>query len=62
MDIKNTDKNHEPLLFTEEELLKGQPGTLWYHDPNKDKLVTVLGHTFKNDDERREYFREELRK
>ena len=62
MDIKNKDKIHEPQMFTEEEMQNGLPGTSGYHDPNKDKPVTVLGHTFKNDDERREYFREELRK
>lgn len=44
-------------LFTDEELLN-------LHETNNilDKPVTVLGKTFASDTERREYFREELRK
>lgn len=33
-----------------------------YKDPKREQPVTVFGHTFKNDDERREWFRAELRK
>lgn len=44
-------------LFDDEELLRLENGNLF-----SDKPVTVLGRTFPNDDERREYFREELRK
>lgn len=44
-------------LFDEEELMKTEEGSLF-----ADKPVTVLGKDFKNDEERRAYFREELRK
>lgn len=44
-------------LFDDEELLRLENGNLF-----SDKPVTVLGKTFTNDEERREYFREELRK
>lgn len=44
-------------LFDDEELLRLESGNLF-----SDKPVTVLGMEFVNDDERREYFREELRK
>lgn len=44
-------------LFDDEELLRLENGNLF-----SDKPVTVLGKTFSNDEERREYFREELRK
>lgn len=44
-------------LFDEEELLRLENGNLF-----SDKLITVLGKTFANDTERRQYFREELRK
>lgn len=44
-------------LFTDEELLN-----LDESNNNSTEPVTVLGKTFSNDEERREYFREELRK
>lgn len=44
-------------LFDDEELLRLENGNLF-----SDKPVTVLGKTFSNDEERREFFREELRK
>lgn len=44
-------------LFDDEELLRLENGNLF-----SDKPVTVLGKTFTNDEERREYFRKELRK
>ncbi len=44
-------------LFDDEELLRLENGNLF-----SDKPVTVLEKTFPNDDERRTYFREELRK
>lgn len=49
-------------LFSAEEWSSITPGELWYKDPKREQPVTVLGHTFKNDDERREWFRTELRK
>lgn len=53
---------HNETLFTAEEWSRITPGELWYQDPKREQPVTVLGHTFKNDDERRQWFREELRK
>lgn len=53
---------HNETLFSAEEWSRITPGELWYHDPKREQPVTVLGHTFKNDDERRQWFREELRK
>lgn len=44
-------------LFDDEELLRLENGNLF-----SDKPVTVLGKTFTNDTERRQYFRGELRK
>ena len=44
-------------LFDDEELLRLENGNLF-----SDKPVTVLGKTFANDTESRQYFREELRK
>lgn len=51
--------NNSELLFNEEELSGMIPNSL---DFNADKPVTVLGITFENDNKRREYFCEELRK
>lgn len=53
---------HNETLFTAEEWSRITPGELGYQDPKREQPVTVLGHTFKNDDERRQWFREELRK
>lgn len=53
---------HNETLFTAEEWSRITPGELWYQDPKREQPVTVLGHTFKNDDERRQWFRDELRK
>lgn len=53
---------HNETLFTAEEWSRITPGELWYQDPKREQPVTVLGHTFKNDEERRQWFREELRK
>lgn len=53
---------HNETLFSAEEWSRITPGELWYHNPKREQPVTVLGHTFKNDDERRQWFREELRK
>lgn len=53
---------HNETLFSAEEWSRITPGELWYQDPKREQPVTVLGHTFKNDDERRQWFREELRK
>lgn len=44
-------------LFTEEEMLGLEKDSLFSTEP-----VTVLGKTFANDNERRQYFRDELRK
>ena len=50
---------NEGTLFSFEEMNSIEKGTLWSQEQEH---VTVLGHTFNNDEERREYFREELRK
>jgi len=59
------------VLFDAEEMSRIEPNTLWsqseldemiMRDSSEEKPVTVLGITFKNDTQRREYFREELRK
>ena len=52
-------KEKEGVLFSAEEMNKIEKGNLWSQQQGP---VTVLGHTFENDDERRAYFREELRK
>lgn len=44
-------------LFSDEELMQMDSNSLFGNKP-----VTVLGKTFSNDEERREYFIEELRK
>lgn len=49
----------QPVLFDAEELGRVTPGDIW---EEKNKPVTCLGIEFPNDDARREYFREELRK
>ena len=52
-------KEKEGVLFSAEEMNKIEKGNLWSQQQGP---VTVLGHTFENDEERRAYFREELRK
>ena len=52
-------KKQEGLLFNEEEMNKIEKGNLWSQQQGP---VTVLGHTFENDEKRRAFFREELRK
>ena len=49
----------QPVLFDAEELGRITPGDIW---EEKNKPVTCLGIEFPNDDARRDYFREELRK
>lgn len=49
----------QPVLFDAEEMGRITPGDIW---EDKNKPVTCLGMEFPNDDARREYFREELRK
>ena len=49
----------QPVLFDAEEMGRITPGDIW---EEKNKPVTCLGIEFPNDDARREYFREELRK
>ena len=48
-----------PVLFDAEEMGRITPGDIW---EKKNRPVTCLGMEFPNDDARREYFREELRK
>lgn len=51
------------VLFDAQEMYRIEEGTFWSEQKGQKAIpVTVLGHTFKNDDERREWFREELRK
>lgn len=58
-----TDKyTNNPGLFSDEEMMKCEKGTLWSQATEEQKPVTCLGMTFPNDEERRAYFREELRK
>lgn len=58
-----TDKyNQNPGFFSEEEMMKCENGTLWSQTDEEQKPVTCLGMTFPNDEARRAYFREELRK
>lgn len=52
-------KEKEGVLFSAEEMNKIEKGNLWSQQQSP---VTVLGHTFENDEERRAYFRDELRK
>ena len=47
------------VLFSAEEMNSIEKGNLW---SQQEGPVTVLGMTFENDEERRKYFREELRK
>ena len=47
------------VLFSAEEMNSIEKGNLWNQPTGP---VTVLGMTFENDEERRKYFREELRK
>lgn len=47
------------ILFSAEEMNSIEKGNLWNQPTGP---VTVLGMTFENDEERRKYFREELRK
>ena len=49
----------QPVLFDAEEMGRITPGDIW---EEKNKPVTCLGIEFPNDDARREYFRDELRK
>ena len=49
----------QPVLFDAEEMGRITAGDIW---EDKNKPVTCLGIEFPNDDARREYFREELRK
>ena len=53
------DENNN-LLFSDEVLSEVETSSLG--GKVKSGPVTVLGHTFANDEERRAYFREELRK
>ena len=49
----------QPVLFDAEEMGRITPGDIW---EEKNKPVICLGMEFPNEDARREYFREELRK
>ena len=49
----------QPVLFDAEEMGRITPNDLW---EEKNEPVTCLGKEFPNDNARREYFREELRK
>ena len=49
----------QPVLFDAEEMGRITPNDIW---EEKNKPVTCLGIEFPNDDARRDYFREELRK
>src|SRR5574344_121927 len=49
------------LLFSQEEMGKMEPNNL-FHPDYQTEPVTCLGMTFPNDEARRKYFREELRK
>lgn len=49
----------QPVLFDAEEMGRITPGDIW---EEKNKPVTCLGMEFPNDDARRKYFRDELRK
>ena len=51
--------NTQGLLFDAEEMSRIEKDSLWNELPEP---VTVLGMTFGSDEERRAYFREELRK
>ena len=53
------DENND-FLFSEEEMESLEAPNLFNQKP--EGPVTVLGHTFNSDDERREFFRDELRK
>ena len=53
--------DNNKLLFSQEEMEKMEPNNLFHPDYQKEP-VTCLGMTFPNDEARREYFRDELRK
>lgn len=57
--MANKDSKYAGGLFSEEEMTRTMPNDM---DFAEDRPVTVLGMTFENDEKRREYFREELRK
>jgi DNA modification methylase len=58
--MSKKDQNiQQPVLFDAEEMGRITPGDIW---EEKNQPVTCLGMEFPNDDARREYFREELRK
>ena len=57
--MNNKDNKNQGVIFNDEELDKMTPNNLLAQN---DQPVTCLGHEFPNDDARREYFREELRK
>ena len=52
-------KEKQGVLFSAEEMNRIEKGNLWNQPTGP---VTVLGMTFENDEERRKYFRDELRK
>ena len=56
---KNSNIPEQGVLFDAEEMGRITPNDLW---EERDKPVTCLGREFPNDEARREYFREELRK
>mgnify|MGYP002855499118 CR=1 FL=1 len=56
---KKSNIDNQPVLFDAEEMGRITPGDLW---EERNKPVTCLGHEFPNDEARREFFREELRK
>lgn len=56
----NTGIPKQGVLFDAQEMYRIEEGTFW--SEKKAMPVTVLGHTFQSDDERREWFRAELRK
>jgi len=51
--------DNQPVLFDAEEMGRITPGDLW---EERNEPVTCLGRDFPNDEARREFFREELRK
>lgn len=56
---KNSNIPEQGVLFDAEEIGRITPNDLW---EERDKPVTCLGREFPNDEARREYFREELKK
>ncbi len=56
---KKSNIDNQPVLFDAEEMGRITPGDIW---EERNEPVTCLGREFPNDEARREFFREELRK